>query len=257
MIVLYADAAEMGDRIESLLADCAIERVDTRRRFSEALRAPKVGIAAFTEVGDQDVSWLQGICSESLSDPPCVVVTPCRLDSIQRCRSFDLIRLRDRVVWLEELEIRLRGMVRLLLNPLTTLGERIIAGRRPRAVVAKAVTRICHSAATVEPPPSSVAELARSLCIGASTLSRYWATDVPYRCGPKQLLKWALLFWAIERRTSGESWYGVARSAGRSRRTLRRYAREMAGCGLAAAAEDPDRVRVRFEAWVREVEKDG
>ena len=254
MIVLYAETAEHGDRIASLLADLAFERRNTRRRFTEALRAPNLGIAAFTRIGDGTVSWLQGVCNESLSDPPCVVVTPCRLESIQRCRSFDLVRLRDRVVWLEELEVRLPQVLRSLMNPLTVLGERMISKHQPRAVVAKAVAHICNLPATGNSPPSSVAELAQTLYIGAPALRRYWGEDLPSRFGLKQLLKWALLFWAIERRRSGESWYDISRGAGRSLRTFRRYASDLAGCGLAAAAADPDILRFRFESWGRPVE---
>lgn len=109
-------------------------------------------------------------------------------------------------MWLEELDDRLVQVLRWLLNPLTSFGERVIAEHRPRPVVAKAVTRICHSWGESRPPPRSVTELARSLYVGASPLRRYWAEDIPYRYGPKQLLKWALLLWAIEQRTSGESW---------------------------------------------------
>lgn len=255
MIVLYADAAETGDRIAALLADSGVERLDGRRRFVEALRPETVGIAALAEVGNREVAWLQKACGDSLSDPPCLVVTACTLASIQQCRLFDLTKVRDRVVWLEELEVRLPRLLRLLSNPLVTFGERIIAEHRPRAVVAQAVNSICHSAATRSPPALSVADLARSLHISASPLRRYWAADIPYGFGPKQLLKWAFLFWAIDQRTSGQSWPGVARSAGRSLRTLRRYANDMAGCALAAAGRDPDALRVRFAAWVRQMEK--
>ncbi len=255
--VLYADSVEMGDRVSPLLGCSGFERTDTPARFKEALRKANVGIAAITELSEEVAVWIRDACNDSLRDPPCVVVAPLAIESVQQCRSFDASRLR--VVWLEELEDRLPRVLRELRgahpHPLVCLGERIIAEHQPRAVVTQALTQICSLGGDGEPPPPSVTELARSLYITPSPLRRYWAADVPLRCGPKQLLKWALLFRAIEQRSRGVSWRGIAANTGSSLRTLQRHASDMAGCGLAAAARSPDAVRVRFEAWVGDVER--
>ena len=250
-MVLYADTVEIGDRVASVAAS-EFERTDTLRRFGVALRRGGVGIAAFVNFRKEEALRLRDACNGSLIDPACVVVTPCRFEAVRQFRSLGLKPLRERVVWLEEVEDRLPQVLRVLLNPLTPFGHGIIVEHQPRAVVKKALSRICRIGGGT--PPRSVAELAQSLYIEASPLRSYWATDIPLRCGPKELLKWALLFWAIEERAGGASWHGVARCVGRSPRTLRRYASDLAGCGLAAAAGSPDTVRLRFEAWAREVE---
>lgn len=247
MVHIYADTVELGDLIASAAPVSAFERVDTLRRFGEALQGAGVGIAAFTEFREEAARRLRDACNGSLIVPACVVVTPCRFEAVRQLRSLGLKPLRDRVVWLEEVEDRLPRVLRVLLNPVTPFGQEIIVEHQPRAVVKEALSRICRIGGGV--PPRSVAELARSLHIEASPLRRYWATDIPLRCGPKELLKWALLFWAIEQRASGESWHSVARRVGRSQRTLRRYASDLAGCGLAGAARSPDTVRLRFETW--------
>ena len=257
--VLYADTDEMRDRVAPMLGTAGCERTDTRTRFAEALRGANVGIAAITEVSEEVAAWIRGACNDPLCGRPCVVVAPLGIASVQQCRSFDASRLR--VVWLEELEDRLPRVLQELRganpDPLASLGERIIAEHQPRPVVTQALTQICSLGGDGQPPPPSVTQLARSLYITPSPLRRYWAADVPLRCGPKQLLKWALLFRAIEQRSKGDSWRGIAASIGTSLRTLQRNASEMAGCGLAAAARKPDAVRARFEAWVARVERDG
>ena len=47
----------------------------------------------------------------------------------------------------------------------------------------------------------AVRQLARKIGIAPVTLSRYWRSEVPLKCGPKQLLSWAMHFWALRQRS--------------------------------------------------------
>ena len=95
-------------------------------------------------------------------------------------------------------------------------------------------------------------ELARIIHLAPATLCRYWKADVPLRCGPKGLLSWAMLLWAVEQRSEAK-WDTVAKNMGVRRRTLERCCSNLAACTLAEAAREPGLVRERFEAWVEAV----
>ena len=256
--VVYADDVETGGRVTaSVLGATGLdpESTSSRSRFLEVLRRADVGIAAFGSLGTEEALWLRAVTSGPLAGPPCVAVAPLSIEAVQRCRSFDPARVR--VVWIEELESRLPQVLRELRrahhSPLRSLGERVIARSRPRPVVAKALALICNISSNGSqappPPPPSVNQLARTLGIGSSPLRRYWAEDLPLCSGPKLLLRWASLLWAMERRADGDSWQGIAGTAGTTIRTLQRNSRELAGCTLSAAAASPRRVHRRFEAW--------
>ena len=107
-------------------------------------------------------------------------------------------------------------------------------------------------------PERSVRQLARKIGIAPVTLSRYWRSEVPLKCGPKQLLSWAMHFWALRQRSEA-GWDAIAsRAGGRAgveRRTLERQGKRLAGCTLSEAWRDPELVRRRFREWVSEVSK--
>ena len=95
-------------------------------------------------------------------------------------------------------------------------------------------------------------ELAQRTRLPPDTLRRYWREEVPLRCGPKQLLSWSLLMWAIRQR-SDLKWDVIAQRAGVRRRTLERCSSRLLGCTLAEATRDPDAVQRRFREWVAEM----
>lgn len=272
MIIVYSDAS-MRSRLERLMqvADLAVEWKASPNEFEDALCVAHVGVVGSRSLGKHEVDWLRIALARVASRPSCVVVTPLTIESVQRRRSRRTCPFR--VVWEEEVEARLPPVVMDLLksrqrSPLGSAVERMVENCRPRPAVRKALEIICgmpegtlcrpphlDSRLSVDgpvqdhPPPTSVKNLAASVFLTASPLRRYWKLDLPLRCGPKQLLKWSLLLWAIRRRLEGDSWYLISMEAGVRQRTVRRYASELAGCGIVKAVRDPDSIRVRFAAW--------
>ena len=80
-------------------------------------------------------------------------------------------------------------------------------------------------------------------------LRQYWREDSPLRCSLKEFLSWAVILWALHAR-SREGWNAIAERLGLQRRTLQRNFNRLAGCTLAEATEDPERVIRQFGVWV-------
>lgn len=271
MIIAYSDSS-MRSRLQRLLqvADLEVEWKGSPSDFQDALRLAHVGVVGSRSLGEHEVDWLRVALTGLAFRPSCVVVTPLTIESVQRRRSRETCPFQ--VVWEEEVEARLPPVVMDLRgrrgSPLGSAVERMVEDCRPRPAVRKALEIICgmpegtlcrpaelDSRRSVDgpvqdhPPPTSVKRLAGLVFLTASPLRRYWKLDLPLRCGPKQLLKWSLLLWAIRRRLEGDSWYLISTEAGVRRRTVRRYASELAGCGIVKAVRDPDSIRARFAAW--------
>ena len=102
------------------------------------------------------------------------------------------------------------------------------------------------------PPPTTIRDLCRLWSYDAATLRRYWGREMPLRCRSKQLLSWSMLFWALDQRRRDQPWLQVTRRAQCQRRTLERYSRRLASCGLQAAANDPSLANRAFWSWVNE-----
>lgn len=258
-IALYCDGSYMRNRIERLLEGVHLQAVESRQRFAVRLaRGSSPGIVALRKCSVADAAWLRDAVGQALTIPSCVVVAPLGLSNLQSLRALG----RDifRVVWDEEADDRLACVLKEVMDewcpdPLTWLGRKIVAAPGLRPSLRTVVAEVCLLSSEVSPPPPpkrTVAELARLVHLSPVTLCRYWKADVPLRCGPKRLLSWASLLWAVERRTQAK-WDAVAGQMGVRRRTLERRCSGLADCTLARAARDPLRVPRRFEAWVAEV----
>ena len=258
MIVLYSDARDLRHRIEGLLADSRVKSTDSRLEFESLAAAASVGIAGLRGCSDADVAWLESVFSQGLAGPSCIVVTPLSLSRLQRLRSVESNRFH--IVWTQEVVKRLRhalGEVDLWhRDPLRLLGRRILCDHSLHWSLVKAVEHICrlpHDSRT-DPPANSVTNLANEINIAPEAFSRYWRQEIPLRCGPKQLLSWALLTWAVRQRPAAE-WATIATRAGVRRRTLERGSVRLLGCTLSAAGRDPALLKRRFRQWVAEVSK--
>ncbi len=253
---LYCRDGELGDLLRRVLAGVPIQRVSSRR----ALLAPSLSacpvVYGVATCSDADIEWLRS-ASGPLS-PPCVVVARLSADCVRR-----LYPLRSgglRVVWAEEAESRLVEILeelgRASRDPMRRLGLRLLSDHSLRPSVREAVGRVCglhdDDDATRFVPPSSVRRLADQVGLAASTLRQYWREDAPLRCRLKEFMNWAVLLWAVRAR-AGAGWDAVADRTGLRRRTLELNFARMAGCTLAAAAEDPERVVRRFDRWVDSV----
>ena len=102
------------------------------------------------------------------------------------------------------------------------------------------------------PPPTTVRDLSKLWFYDTATLRRVWGTELPLRCRSKRLLAWSMLFWALGQRRREQPWHQVAKRAQCQRRTLERYSRQLAGCGLQAAAMNPSLASRAFWTWVNE-----
>ncbi len=254
--LLYCKDTELGDRLEQVLSGMDIERVSSRK----ALLAPPMNTCAIVfglaKCSDGDVQWLRS-ASEPLR-PPCVVVAHLSVPCLKRL--YPLRSRRLQVIWADEAESRLVDVLdelrRVSRSPMWRLGLRLLSDYSFRSSVRETIGRICglHDNAVDTPvaPENSVGQLARQVDLAPSTLSRYWREEVPLRCNLKEFVSWAVLLWALRRR-SRDGWGAIAAQAGLRRRTLERNFFRMAGCTLAAAAEDPNRVVERFNQWVHSV----
>jgi hypothetical protein len=205
---------------------------------------------------DADSAWLRSISGPL--GPPYVVVAHLSADCVRR-----LYPLRSgglRVVWAEEAESRLVEVLeefgRPSPDPMCRLGLRLLSDHSFRPSVSETISRVCglygDAAATRFVPPSSVRRLAGHLNLATSTLRQYWREEAPLRCRLKEFMNWAVLLWAARARARS-GWDAVADQIGLRRRTLEKNFTRMAGCTLAAAAEDPERVARRFSEWVDSV----
>ena len=262
MVILYAETPALRDEVEGPLAGLDLTLTEDRTEFERAVSGARIGVVVGSDFDDADVTWLRGLFGQSLHGPSCVVIASLSLERVQRFR--DLGRDRFRIVWLGEVDDRLRVVLEELgaewQNPLALLGQRIVHGHPVRPSVRDAITHVCYAMSnnglpSRRPPDSSVGALARRIRIEGDTLSRYWRRDVPLKCGPKQFLMWATLMWAVRRGGNGEPWSDIAARLGVSRRTLERYSADLAGCTLAATVRQPGLIERRFESWVTTVEK--
>lgn len=259
MIAFYGTTGDTGSRIQRLLTNADIEITGSRRAFRRMVQRASVGIASLERCGDEDVEWLQAVFDYGHSGPTCVVVTPLSLARLQRLRRIESTRFH--VVWAEEVEDRLRQLLDEIepwhRDPLRLLGHRLLRDYSLHWSLVKAIDHICSVTARPPrtPPTHSVIELAERIRLPPDTLRRYWREEVPLRSGPKQLLSWALLMWAIRQR-SELKWDAIAQSAGVRRRTLERSSTRLLGCTLAEASRDPERVQQSFREWVAEVSLD-
>lgn len=260
-IALYCGHGDMQKRIKRLLTDAEFETAESRDTFSGLLKAGhSLGIVGLEECFSADAEWLEHSVVRSPGNQSCVVVAPLSLSNLQCLRA--LARDVFRVVWDEEVEERLAAVLDEVsgprewrTDPLVSLGRRLLATGKLRPSVRTVIVNICHPArdASPRPPPKrSVVELARMVHLAPATLCRYWKADVPLRCGPKQLLSWAALLWAVRRRSEAK-WDSVAKTMRVGRRTLERHCSNLAACTLAEAAREPEMVRDRFMAWVAAV----
>ena len=256
MIAFYTETCDMRSRIERLLANADVETTGSRNAFRTMVRRASVGIASLGRCEDEDVEWLRAVFRHGHSGPSCVVVTPLSLARLQRLRRIESTRFH--AVWAEEVEDRL---VQLLddvepwhRDPLRLLGHRLLRDFSLHWSLVKAIDHICSVTANPlrTPPTHSVSELAQRTRLPPDTLRRYWREQIPLRCGPKQLLSWGFLMWAIRQR-SASKWDVIAQRAGVRRRTLERSSYRLLGCTLAEAARDPEAVQRRFREWVAEM----
>lgn len=253
---LYCKDSELGDLLERTLAGASIQRVSSRRE----LLAPSMGafpvVYGVATCSDADIEWLRS-ASEPFS-PPCVVVARLSVECLRRL--YPLRSGRLRVVWAEEVESRLVEVLeefgRPSRDPMRRLGLRLLSDPAFRPSVREAISRVCglhdDGAATRFVPASSVRRLAGQVDLARSTLRQYWREDAPLRCRLKEFMNWAVLLWALRAR-AGAGWDAIADQLGLRRRTLEINFTRMAGCTLAAAAEDPEQVVRRFNQWVDSV----
>ena len=256
MIALYYDTRDLRDRIERLLADADLYSTPDRDEFQSFIAATDIGIAGLQRCSASDVTWLQGVFAQGLARPSCIVVTPLSLARLQRLREAGSHRFQ--VVWEEEAHDHLGptlGRINVMhRDPLRLLGRRLLWAGSLHWSMVKAVERVCRLSDEwrSSPPAKSVRDLARDIELPAEIFRRYWKENMPLRCGPKQLLSWALLMWALGERPKTR-WDAIASRAGVRRRTLERHSVRLVECTLSAATRDPALVRHRFRAWVSRV----
>ena len=252
---LYCRDSELGDLLQRALAGASIQRVSSRRE----LLAPSMSgfpVVYGVTCSDADIEWLRS--ASAPPNPPCVVVARISAECLRRLDPLRSAGLR--VVWADEVESRLVEVLEELRrpsrDPMHGLGLRLLSDPSFRPSVREAISRVCglhdDAAATRFVPASSVRRLAGQVNLAASTLRQYWREDVPLRCRLKEFMNWAVLLWAVRAR-AGAGWDEVADQMGLRRRTLEVNVMRMAGCTLAAAAEDPERVVGRFNEWVDSV----
>lgn len=256
MIPLYHETRALRKTVERLLADVPLQPTASRREFGPLLAAADVGIIGLRRCSETDVQWLRRVSRGGLLAPPCIVITPLSIGRLQRLREIESERIH--VVWAEEVDDRLVDVLTDIApwhdDPLRLLGRRILAASAPHESVAEAIRRICNLSGHPLParPETSVTELASSLGVSPDSFRRYWREGIPLRCGPKELLNWAVLLWAFRQRRQVK-WDALARQAGIGRRTLERYGRQLADCTLAEAARDPKLLKRRFREWAGSV----
>ena len=257
MIASYFDTRELRLRIAGLLSDAELRSTDQRDEFEALIAAARLGIVGLRRCSDSSVDWLRALLRPGLLEPSCIVVTPLSLAHIQRLRAVESSRFH--VVWAEEVDQRLLDVVDQVdpwrRDPLRDLGRRMLCDCSFHGSMVKAIERICNLAeddSPSDPPERSVGNLAREVRIAPDLFRRYWKEDVPLKCGPKQLLSWAMLMWALRQRSEAR-WEVIAGRAGVERRTLERHSTRLARCTLSTAWHDPQLVKRRFREWVAEV----
>ncbi len=259
MIALYYETSDMRTRIEGLLAEAELQVTECRKTFHGFFGTASVAIAGLGEFSDADVMWFRATLGQGFGGPSYILVTPLSLGSLQRLRRIESNRLH--VVWAEEIDDRLLDLVGRIepwyRDPLQLFGHRLLRDHSLHWCLVKAINRTCKAVvgADSEPPPSSVVGLAQHARVPADAFRRYWRTEMPIQCGPKEFLSWATLLWAVRQRPYAK-WDTIAHRAGVRRRTLERYSVRLTECTLAAAGRDPAMVQRRFQEWVARVSVD-
>lgn len=125
----------------------------TRTEFERALPGAGVAAVALQELGAEDAEWLG--TAFAWGTPPCAVVTPLSLTSVQRFRVLDPRRFH--AVWAEEARERLPVVLEELQvqcnNPLRVFGEEVVRRSRLHPLVKDAVSHICDLPLGLSPPP--------------------------------------------------------------------------------------------------------
>lgn len=253
---LYCRDSELGDLLRRALAGASIHRVSSRRELLAPSMSARPVVYGVATCSDADIEWLRS--TSGPLNPPCVVVARISVECLRRLDPLRSAGLR--VVWADEVESRLAEVLEALgrpsRDPMHGLGLRLLSDPSFRPSVRETISRVCglhdDAVATRFVPASSVRRLAGQVNLAASTLRQYWREDAPLRCRLKEFMNWAVLLWAVRAR-AGADWNAVADQVGLSRRTLEINVARMAGCTLAAAGEDPDRVVGRFNEWVDSV----
>ena len=253
---LYCRDGELGDLLRRALAGASIRRVSSRKELLAPSTSACPVVYGVATCSDADIEWLRS--ASGPLGPPCVVVARISVECLRR---LDPLRSGGlRVVWADEVESRLADVLeefgRPSPDPMRRLGSRLLSDSSFRPSVEEAISRVCglhdDAAATRFVPASSVRRLAGQVNLAGSTLRQYWREDAPLRCRLKEFMNWAVLLWAVRAR-AGADWNAIADRMGLRRRTLEINFTRMAGCTLAAAAEDPERVVRRFDRWVESV----
>ncbi|MCY4399359.1 MAG: hypothetical protein OXE96_08490 [Gemmatimonadetes bacterium] len=261
MIAVYADSPGVRHLIESLLSGTAYQTAGRQSEFRSMMEQAHVGIVGTLECSTGAVRDLMSTVrfGEAVG-PTCIVVTPVTFENLRTLREIECDRLH--VVWVEEVEERLPRVLEAVapsgFDPLHPLGTRLLSALSLSTPVARAVKLACgvsHNRLLEVPrdrpgpPASSVSELAKRVNLDPKELGYRWTAEIPLRCTLKQMLKWAVLLWAIRQR-NGDTWQRIADNAGLSPQTLRRYSLELLQCGLDSAACSPTLVKRRFDEWL-------
>ena len=258
MIPLYHESRVLRKAVERLLAWDQLVPTASRLEFAALLVGADVGIIAIRRCSATDVKWIRRLSHRRLLAPSCIVITPLSIERLQQLRGIESERIH--VVWAEEVDDLLVDVLTEMApwhdDPLRLLGQRILADASPHRSVVSAIQRTCNLSVDhwPSPPETSVIELASSVGLSADSFRRYWREGLPLTCGPKQLLNWAVLLWALRQRPRVK-WDALARQAGIGRRTLERHGRQLADCTLAEAARDPKLLKRRFREWAGSVSR--
>ena len=261
MIAVYADSRGIRHLIESLLSGTAYRTAGRRSEFRTMMEEALVGIVGTLECSAGAVRDLMSTFRlGAAGGPTCIVVTPVSFDNLRTLREIDCERLH--VVWVEEVDERLPRVLEAVaqsgFDPLRPLGARLLSALSLSPPVARALMLACgvsHNRLLGVPhdhsgrPTSSVSELAKRVNLAPKELSYRWTAEIPLRCTLKQMLRWAVLLWAIRQRND-DTWQRIAGNAGVNLRTLQRYSWELFQCSLDSAARSPTLVRRRFEEWL-------
>ena len=224
------------------------------------LLAPSISarpvVYGLASCSDADIEWLRS--ASGPLNPPCVVVAQISVECLRRLDPLRSAGLR--VVWADEVESRLVEVLeefgRPSWDPMRRLGLRLLSDPSLRPSVRETISRISglhdDASGTRFVPARSVGRLASEVNLAGSTLTTYWKEDAPLRCRLKEFMNWAVLLWAVRARAEAD-WDVIADHVGLRRRTLEINFMRLAGCTLAAAAEDPERIVGRFNQWVDSV----
>lgn len=255
--MLYCWDRELRAELERALAAFPVRQARSRT----ALKAPpaniRVTVYATETCTEREARWLLSMFEPPT--PPCVVVTGLSLDCMRRLHSIDSARLK--VVWAAEARDRLRPVLEELWmqnwSPMGRFGLGLLDELKPMRDFLRQTIRIAcglHVRPTLPPfvPRTSVARLAAEVGVATSTLRLCWREEVPLQCNVKGLLGWSLVLWGTRQRTSLD-WAAIAGKLRMPRRTLERNFIRTAGCTLAEAADDSERVDRRFTEWVGSV----